>query len=156
MPEPKLPVYTSPRPWNDIRPHTLVVCCSDGRYRPHLEEFVNSLVCERPDVIALPGGPANADGWSSSFDHARVFDESLGLLLASHDLQEVWLVAHEGCSYYRHKHPSLDPAQLMQRKIDDLRRAREHVLERRPSLVVHRIHLRVEEGRVLFDSHDTP
>ena len=155
MPEPKLPVYTSPRPWNDVRPRSLVICCSDGRYRPHLEEFVNSLVSERPDVIALPGGPAIADPWSSSFDHARVFDESFGLLCASHDLRSIWLVAHAGCSYYRHKHPGLDAPALEKRQHDDLAKARALLLERRPGIAVRRVFARVADGRVVFDELDS-
>jgi hypothetical protein len=145
------PSHVSTKPWQDERPETLVVCCSDGRYHPHLEEFAQKRVSERPDMIAIPGGPATIDAWSSSFDHARVFDESLQLLLASHDLKELWLVAHQGCSYYRHKHPGLDAARVQDRQVADLRRARELVRERRPQLAVHLIYARVDGARVLFD-----
>ncbi len=144
----------STKPWSAERPQTLLVCCSDGRYHPHLEEFALRRVSERPDLIALPGGPAAIDAWTSSFDHARVFAESFELLLASHDLRSIWLVAHEGCSYYRHKHPGLDAAGLAQRQQDDLAKARMLLLERRPGLAVHRVFARVTGGRVLFDELD--
>ena len=146
--------YISTRSWSAERPQTLLVCCSDGRYHPHLEEFALKRVSERPDLIALPGGPAAVDAWTSSFDHARVFAESFDLLFASHDLQSIWLVAHEGCSYYRHKHPGLDAAGLTRRQHDDLAKARTLLLERRPNLEVHRVYARVSGGRVLFDELD--
>ena len=144
----------SAKPWSAERPQTLLVCCSDGRYHPHLEEFALQRVSERPDLIALPGGPAAVDAWTSSFDHARVFAESFDLLLASHDLRSVWLVAHEGCSYYRHKHPGLDAAGLAQRQHADLAKARALLLERRPGIAVHRVYARVSGGRVFFDELD--
>ena len=146
--------YASTQSWSTERPQTLLVCCSDGRYHPHLEEFALKRVSERPDLIALPGGPAAVDAWTSSFDHARVFAESFDLLLASHDLQSIWLVAHEGCSYYRRKHPGLDAAGLTRRQRDDLVKARALLRERRPALAVHLVYARVSGGRVLFDELD--
>jgi hypothetical protein len=146
--------YVSSQPWSDERPETLVICCSDGRYHPHLEEFAHHRVSERPDMIALPGGPAAIDAWASSFDHARVLAESLDLLLASHDLKALWLVSHELCSYYKRKHPALDESRLLRRQLDDLRRARDLVRERRPDLAVHLIHARVEGELVTFKELD--
>src|SRR5262245_15443092 len=144
----------SSRTWTDERPETLLVCCSDGRYHPHLEEFALQRVSERPDLIALPGGPAAIDAWASSFDHARVFSESFELLCASHDLRSIWLVAHAGCSYYRRKYPGLDAAGLTNRQHDDLEKARALLLERCPGLAVRRVYARVAGGRVLFDELD--
>src|SRR5262249_1640957 len=146
--------YASTRAWSGERPETLLVCCSDGRYHPHLEEFALQRVSERPDLIALPGGPAAIDAWASSFDHARVFFESSDLLCASHDLHSIWLVAHAGCSYYRRRHPGLDAAALERRQRDDLEKARALLLERRPGIAVRRVYARVADGRVLFDELD--
>jgi hypothetical protein len=146
--------FVSSQRWLDERPQRLVICCSDGRYRPHIEDFLNERVAQRPDVIALPGGPAGLDAWSSSFDHARVMEESLELLFSSHDLRELWLVAHEGCSYYKKKHPSLAAAELQARQLADLRRAREQLRERRPAAAVRLVYSRVDQGHVKFDEID--
>ncbi len=51
-------VHVSSQTWNPERPETLMICCSDGRYHQHFEDFVPGRVSERPDFIALPGGPA--------------------------------------------------------------------------------------------------
>jgi hypothetical protein len=144
------PTYISSKSWSADRPQSLVVCCSDGRYHPHLEEFMVARVSERPDLLALPGGPAAIDAWASSFDHARVFEESLELLLSSHDLHGLWLVAHEGCSYYRKKHPGVEGGRLRERQLDDLRRARSLLHERRPGLAVHLIYAHIDGTSVLF------
>ncbi len=146
--------HVSPQPWSDERPETLVICCSDGRYHPHLEDFARKRVSERPDMIAPPGGPAAVDPWASSFDHGRVLEESLDLLVVSHGLRALWLVAHQGCSYYRHKHPTLKSEQLVERQHADLRRARTLLHERRSALAVHLSWARVDGTRVLFDELD--
>lgn len=44
--------YASAKPWSTERPQTLLVCCSDGRYHPHLEEFALKRVSERPGLDA--------------------------------------------------------------------------------------------------------
>ena len=122
--------------WSKDRPETLVVCCSDGRYHAQIEEFVRHEVSERPDLIALPGGPACVDPWTSSFDEARVFDQSMRLFAAAHDLNAVWLIAHHGCAYYLHKHPGCTPEELRARQVADLRSARKLLVSAHPSYAV--------------------
>src|SRR5688572_29555475 len=103
---PKLPVnaYTAPTPWSDQRPGALVVCCSDGRWHTQVEEFMRTFVSDRPDLFAVPGGPAGLSVWSSSFDEARVAENNLRFLAEAHQLQSVWLIAHSDCAYYRNKY----------------------------------------------------
>ena len=146
--------YVTRAPFDPERPETLVVCCSDGRYHGPIEEFVRAQVSERPDLFAVPGGPATIDAWASSFDHARVFDSSLELLFQSHDLQSAWLIAHQGCAFYRHKHGQLADDATRARQFTDLRRARTLLLERRPKLDVHLVFAKVADGRVTFAELD--
>lgn len=132
------------------RPETLVVCCSDGRFRTPIAEFLSSRVAELPDIYAVPGGPATIDAWASSFDHARVFEGSLELLVASHDLRSAWLITHEGCAFYRHRHGALADEAIRERQFADLRRARTLLHERHPMLAVHLIYARIADGKVNF------
>lgn len=142
--------YVTRAAFDPERPETLVVCCSDGRYHGPIEEFVRAQVSERPDLFAVPGGPAVIDAWASSFDHARVFESSFELLFTSHDLHSAWLIAHEGCGFYRHRHGALADEAIRARQWTDLRRARAMLLERRPKLEVHLIYARIADGRVIF------
>lgn len=125
--------YRSTHPWSPERPQTLVVCCSDGRYHAQIEDFVAHEVGERSDLVALPGGPACIDPWTSSFDEARVFEQAMRLFAAAHDLRSVWLVAHEDCAYYRVKHPGKDAAELRELQWRDMRKARELVRAAHPA-----------------------
>jgi len=142
--------FVSNVPWDAERPRALVVCCSDGRFHASIIDFVDHEISDRADLMALPGGPAVVDPWNSSFDEARVFLASLALFEAHHDLQEAWLIAHEGCSYYKLKHPASTPAELEARQIADLRRASRIFRERTSRLQVRLVFARVHAGRVEF------
>lgn len=136
--------------WSPERPRVLVVCCSDGRFHAPIVDFVEHEVSDRADLLALPGGPAVVDPWNSSFDESRVFHASLALFEAHHDLHEAWLIAHEGCSYYRLRHPTATPAELEARQVADLRRASQMLRERASKLDVRLVFVRVSGDRVTF------
>jgi hypothetical protein len=136
--------------WSADRPETLVVCCSDGRWHAQLEEFVRAAVSERPDLYAVPGGAAAFDPWSSSFEQARVLEESFRLLAKYHDLRSVWLIAHENCAYYYAKHGQLEPSAMRRRQCEDLERASGVLREWHPHLTVRKIYAALEAERVVF------
>jgi hypothetical protein len=142
--------YRAERPWRAERPHTLVICCSDGRWHGQVVEFTQHKVSERPDMLAVPGGAAVVDPWSSSFDESRVFDGALRLLLVHHDLESIWLIAHEGCAYYKERHPTMKPDEWRTRQEQDLERACAILVERHPVLVVRQVYAHLDNGRVVF------
>lgn len=142
--------YTAETPWSPARPQTLVVCCSDGRWHAQMMEFVRREVSDRADLYAVPGGPAVLDGWNSSFDESRAVEQALRMFAEHHDIEGVWLIAHEGCAYYRMKHPHLDPAEIRRRQAQDLRRAREVILERHPRYEVRLVFAHLCDDRVVF------
>lgn len=143
--------FVAPTPWSAERPNALVVCCSDGRWHAQMMEFIRARICHRADLYAVPGGPAVLDPWNSTFDEARAFEEGMRLFEKHHDLSSVWLIAHEGCAFYREKHPHYDPAGLRRRQIEDLGRARKMVLGRHSQMDVRLIFASRREEVVLFD-----
>lgn len=118
-------------------------------------EFIRARICHRADLYAVPGGPAVLDPWNSTFDEARAFEEGMRLFEKHHDLTSVWLIAHEGCAFYREKHPHYDPAGLRRRQIEDLGRARKMVLGRHSQMDVRLIFASRREELVLFDPCDS-
>jgi hypothetical protein len=147
--------FVAPTPWSAERPKALVVCCSDGRWHAQMMEFVRAEVCSRADLYAVPGGPAVLDPWNSTFDEARAFEEGMRLFVKHHLLESVWLIAHEGCAFYREKHPHYDPAGLRRRQIEDLARARKMVLGRHAEMDVRLIFASRREEVVMFDPCDS-
>lgn len=149
------PPYVSRSIWTPDRPETLVVCCSDGRWHAPIVDFVDHEVSDRADLFAVPGGPAALDPWNSSFDEARVFDSALRLFEEHHDLRHVWLIQHEGCSYYRVKHPGQSSSAVKERQIADLRRGAEILAARSPKLAVRAIFATLEGANAVFTTIDT-
>lgn len=143
--------FDATEPWNPKRPQVLVVCCSDGRFHAPIVEFIRERVCDRADLVALPGGPAVMDPWNSSFDEARVFDSALHLFLGAHDLSQACLIAHQGCAYYLEKHPGLDPAAMEERQKRDLQRGAQLLREKAPHLVPSLRFARIVDGHVRFE-----
>ena len=143
--------FVAKTPWSAERPDTLVVCCSDGRWHAPIIEFVHSEACQRADLYAVPGGPAVLDGWNSTFDEARAFGEGMRLFSKYHDLEHVWLIAHEGCAFYLEKHAHLDAEAIRRRQIEDLARARALLLERHSQFDVRLIYASRKEDTVRFE-----
>jgi len=143
--------YEASRPWSAARPHTLVVCCSDGRWHGQNAEFVAREVDHRADLYAIPGGAAVVDPWNSSFDEARVFDKTMRLFIEYHELQTVWLISHHDCAFYRVRHPELDEQGRLVRQRADLLRAARLIQEGYPQLRLRCVHASLVGDKVVFE-----
>jgi hypothetical protein len=142
--------FVAPTPWSPARPETLVVCCSDGRWHEQVEDFVRSEVSERADLYAVPGGPASFNLWGSSFDEAKGAEAALRFLAEHHELESVWLIAHQQCAYYRTKYGQLDEPLMRRRQEEDLARAKGTIQRCYPDLRVRRVYAALEGDRVVF------
>jgi hypothetical protein len=137
-------------PWSPARPESLVICCSDGRWHEQVVEFVQGQVSERADMYAVPGGPAGFNLWSSSFDESKVTERAFRFLVDNHALDTVWLMAHQNCAYYRARYGPLDDTYICRRQREDLDRADEIIRRWYPDLIVRKIYVSQQDGRVSF------
>lgn len=142
--------FVARTPFSAERPDTLVVYCSDGRWHAQIEEFVYSHCSQRADVYAVPGGPAGFNLWRSTLNEAKVAEQAMRFLREHHELESAWLVAHEGCAYYRTKYGPLSPPFIRQRQLEDLDRARDTILGWYPSLIVRKVYAYLDCDRVAF------
>jgi hypothetical protein len=142
--------FVSPTPWSEERPRALVVCCSDGRLHAQVEEYLRAGGLDRADLYAVPGGPAGFDVWSSSVAENWSLDQSMRLLVEHHALEAIWLIAHEGCAYYRLRNAMRSASEIAALQKRDLVIARSKVLDRYPHLAVTSVYASVSEGRVRF------
>jgi hypothetical protein len=143
--------FVASTPWSVERPHALVVCCSDGRWHAQMMEFIRARISEHADLYAVPGGPAVLDPWASTFDEARAFEQGMRLFEKHHDLQSIWLIAHEGCAFYREKHPHFELDALRRRQIEDLDLARKKLRERHSEMDVRLIFASKNGNEVVFE-----
>jgi hypothetical protein len=142
--------FVAGTPFSAERPDTLVVYCSDGRWHAQIEEFVRAQCSQRADVYAVPGGPAGFNLWRATLNEAKVAEQAMRFLREHHELESAWLIAHEGCAYYRTKYGPLAPQFIRQRQLDDLDRARDTILGWYPGLIVRKVYAFLDSDRVAF------
>ncbi|HVW39173.1 MAG TPA: hypothetical protein VHB99_17780, partial [Pirellulales bacterium] len=102
------------------------------------------------DVYAVPGGPAGFNLWGSTLGEAKASEQAIRFLREHHQLESAWLIAHEGCAYYRTKYGPLEAKYIRQRQLDDLDRARDAIHRWFPDLVVRNVYAFLDAGRVAF------
>jgi hypothetical protein len=104
--------FTSPLTLGDRPIRAAAVYCSDGRFAPHFEAFLDHalgpLLCDR---LAVPGGPASLGGRSGIPEESRGIREQLAFLVRAHAVERVILIAHEPCAFYRERLGIPDEAQ---------------------------------------------
>ena len=104
---------------------TLVIHCSQHDYQLQIDDFVrNHLERESFDRLAVPGGPQVFLG----IEHAPKFrwagSKWAEFLIAQHHLNEVFLIAHEECGWYKSLVGAVAAQSLRERVIEDLRKVR--------------------------------
>lgn len=147
---PSADTFIAAEPFSAARPDALVVYCSDGRWHAQIEEFIRAQCSERADVYAVPGGPAGFNLWGSTLGEAKVSEQAIRFLRDHHQLESAWLIAHEGCAYYRTKYGPLEAKYIRQRQLEDLDRARDAIHRWFPDLVVRNVYAFLNAGRVAF------
>ena len=101
-------------------------------------------------MCVLPGGPAAFSLWSAGFDECRTLEKNFKFLAEHHDLESIWLIAHENCAYYTAKYPYRDPREMLKRQLEDLERARKTLDRWQQGLEIYKVYASLEAGRVKF------
>jgi hypothetical protein len=145
--------FIAPTPWNAERPKTLVICCSDGRWHAQVEDFLDVREAKRADMCVLAGGPAAFSLWGAAFDESHTLEKNFKFLAKHHDLNSVWLIAHQNCAYYGAKYPYRTPAQIFDRQLEDLEQARKVIERWQHGLDIYKVYASLEGNRVKFTIH---
>ncbi len=135
--EPRV-VHTSRSPWDPARPPALVICCVDGRWFRHIEEFVRESLKagHRTDWMCVPGGVEPLTLLSFVPKDFNFMRRRLEALVAAHGTSRVILIAHEDCAWYRLLKIGPLRMDLRGRQIGDLRRAARVIHEMIPGVSV--------------------
>jgi hypothetical protein len=124
------PHYVSRHAWNDERPHTLVVACSDGRLQQNLDDFLNNhLGIHRYDRLYAPGGPGALTSHGVEFLRSDQFRREYLFLVKAHAIEEILLIFHgpspDGpeqalCADYRRIYPRYSAHQIREQQERDV------------------------------------
>jgi hypothetical protein len=141
--------YESSIPFRSHRVPAAAVYCSDGRFGEQFDEFLHQILGPVLfDRLAVPGGPASLGLGSPVPEESRGIEAQLEFLVRAHDLEQVILIAHVPCAFYRERLQVPDDAQP-DRQVADLREAA-RVVRALGSLRVDAWAARVVDERVQF------
>ena len=128
---------------------TLVVHCSTYRFRRAFDEFIEkTLAIEDYDRIAVPGGPQFLAALEYLPKFAWVGNRWMKFLVQTHELRRVVLITHLDCNWYLRLLGT--GAEMEARQREDLRQARDKLLELLPGLTVEAYFAIRRNGRVEF------
>jgi hypothetical protein len=131
-------------------PDALAVYCSDGRFTRAVEELLDGLGHTRIDTLTMPGGPALLDLSSAMPSDRDAVGRAVRFLIRGHALRQVVLVAHDGCGYYRSRHPTRPAEEIRALQLADLKAAATILRLEHPALVVSAYLAQVVEAQVRF------
>lgn len=147
-------MYIAETPYETAHPKALAVYCSDGRFTTAVEELLRHLGHDRLDTLTMPGGPALLNFWTASILDADQVGRAAQFLIRGHAIEQIVLLAHAGCGYYRQRFPGRAAAEVKQTQLDDLRVAARALASARRDLDITLYYASTESARVRFDPVD--
>jgi hypothetical protein len=146
-------VYRSgPVPFDAGSPAVLVVHCSDPRYRPHFQEFLQrGLKLDRHAIIAVPGGPQclTLAGYLPKFSWAgwRWTKFMKNLMQPA----RIVLIAHDDCRWYIENRFVPHGLEAREHQIRDMHQARAELMERFPKVAIELYYAALDGERGHFE-----
>jgi hypothetical protein len=144
--------YTTLRPFRSARPGVLVIYCSDGRFTAAVEELLEQIGHGTMDRLSVPGGPAALSYTSSGYSERDAATRACTFLIKEHSINQIVLVAHEGCALYRQRHPNSPAADIKRRQLEDLQGAAKALVRIRSGLTLLAYFAHVNGGHVTFEA----
>jgi hypothetical protein len=144
--------FTAKSRFNPDHPPALALYCSDGRYTQPVEELLHHLGHDRLDTLTLPGGPGLLSLTSAGFVELDATKRGAGFLIVGHKIRDVFLIAHQGCGYYRARLAGKDGQTVARIQREDLRAAAGALETAHAGLTTHLYYARLHGDHVTFDS----
>lgn len=132
-------------------PPALAMYCSDGRFTNAVEELLESLGYERLDTLTIPGGPAHLSPNTATASETQLIGDAASFLISAHHVSHVVLLAHDHCGHYRHRFFALGDEDMRLKQEEDLRAARQTLINAHPGLDVRTFFATPDRGKVRFD-----
>src|SRR5687767_2582052 len=87
--------------YDEAHPSALAFYCSDGRFTRAVEELLAQLGHDRLDTLTMPGAAALVDVKSARLAESSAVRRALSFLITGHAIEDVIMIAHQGCGYYK-------------------------------------------------------
>jgi hypothetical protein len=134
--------------YNDKFSKRLAIFCSDERFiRPTIAFLEKSLEITSCDIMVLPGGPEFIAKGSVGII------KRLELLTDAHNIQEIILISHEDCGYYKRIFKNDHPDSLYERQVTDMNTAIKVLKASFPNTAIKGYYCKIKDKKaVIFDS----
>ncbi len=130
----------------------IVLCCSDGRFREALDEFLHEhLGLSRYDRLVIPGGPGAMAGGAGTWRQEESVLEDLRFAIQAHHTDTVILISHVDCGFYSARLGVRGPEQV-KRQREDLKKVLSRVAVLGAGLKVEAYHAIVAGDKVCFEA----
>ena len=145
-------VFESAAHFETEHARVLVLCCSDGRFREAVDDFLHEhLGLTRYDRLVMPGGPGAIAGGAGTWRHEEGVLEDIRFLMQAHHTDTVVLISHEDCGFYSVRVGVLGPEQSSRVK-EDLKKAVSRFGVLGSGLRVEAFHASPAGGKVRFEA----
>ena len=133
-------------------PDALVIHCSDARFQPHFQEFVEQhLGIESYALVAVPGGPQLL----TLLDYLPKFAWAgwrwMKFLVDINQPRRVILIAHHDCLWYHDGRFWQHRGDMRERQMRDLEQVRAEIIGRFPGVAVQLFYAHFEGEHVVFE-----
>jgi hypothetical protein len=142
--------FDSTTRYEAAHPTALAIYCSDGRFTRAVEELLETLGHGRIDTLTMPGGPALLNLSSAMPSDRDAVGRAVRFLIRGHALRELVLVAHDGCGYYRARHPTRPADEIRALQIADLQATATILRTEHPAIEIVAYLALVADGHVRF------
>ena len=149
--------YESESVWSEVRPHVLVVCCSDGRLQEAVDDFLNNaLGIADYDRLYAAGGPGALATGGFELMRADVFRKSCQFLLQAHKIETVYLIFHGAapdgppesvCAHYRKIMPHSSSTEVNKQQEHDAAEILSYLKSVAPAVKAHVLRAEVHGDR---------
>ena len=145
-------IYQTARHESKEESRVLVIYCSDSRYQPHFQEFLQrGLGIEQYALVAVPGGPQ----FLTLAEYLPKFGWAgwrwVKFMMRLDQPERVILIAHEDCQWYRHLRFGSEAAPIREKQLEDLRHVRLALLDRFGKDGVELYYSTLQDGRAAFE-----
>ena len=150
-------VYQSGLPWDPQPPPTIVISCVDGRWYPHIHEFVSAglKTGAATAFISVAGGIEPLTLMDVVPKDFNFFRRRLEPVVESHGTRRIIAIAHQDCAWYRARKLGPFTLDLRERQVHDLKRAAAHLREMFPGVTVETYYARLGgpgSDKVVFEA----
>ncbi|HKY32443.1 MAG TPA: carbonic anhydrase [Candidatus Polarisedimenticolia bacterium] len=150
-------LYASTLSWDPTRPPATILCCVDGRWFHHMQEFVQTRLGagRRTDFLAVPGGVEPLTLFDLIPKDFNFFRRRIQALVKAHGTTRLIAIAHQDCAWYKELKLGPFTLDLRQRQLKDLRRAASKLKDMFPDVAVETYYARLsgeQPPRVVFET----